>query len=85
LDSARLRGSRGTPGELWAVSSAVEHFLDMEGVTSSILVPPTNSASTTAQTLRPAPLLFPRPDKQSAPEDAVCIPRSVQLYQLLLS
>lgn len=25
----------------WAVSSAVEHFLDMEGATSSILVPPT--------------------------------------------
>ena len=25
----------------WAVSSAVEHFVDIEGVTSSILVPPT--------------------------------------------
>jgi hypothetical protein len=36
-----IRCSRSQPCE-WAVSSAVEHFLDMEGVTSSILVPPTN-------------------------------------------
>ena len=25
----------------WVISSAVEHFVDIEGVTSSILVPPT--------------------------------------------
>ncbi len=36
---AILRGSR-------AVSSAVEHYLDMVGVTSSILVPPTNTDET---------------------------------------
>ncbi len=36
--SSILRGSRNAR----AVSSAVEHYLDMVGVTSSILVPPTN-------------------------------------------
>ena len=30
---------------MWAVSSAVEHYVDIVGVTSSILVPPTSLPS----------------------------------------
>src|SRR5690349_15851748 len=37
----KSRGARWCTDSRWAVSSAVEHYLDMVGVTSSILVPPT--------------------------------------------
>ena len=39
-------GSISHPGNDWAVSSAVEHYLDMVGVTGSNPVPPTSIVAT---------------------------------------
>ena len=52
---APLAGVRFAPSVPGAVSSAVEHYLDMVGVTSSILVPPTNPSRGLAVPLRRNP------------------------------
>src|SRR6056297_1097463 len=72
IDRSHRRGfprpyslGHGTCWYSWAISSAVEHFVDIEGVTSSNLVSPTmNSLSRAVRGTPATPGAGPRRDRQ---------------------